>query len=648
MDAYEATKTVMSRIQTLDPDNASKIMGYILLQDQGEMEMIRLAFGPEALLASYMNQAKSVLRLPSNNSSLESLSNPIRPSNTTFPQTSPRILIPNNGFQFPNPCSPAGVFPRSSPRPISYAAVLNGSNSTLASNSSTSPSSHFYGNNDFGDELLSSGGGLVNPQVQDQLPFVDESLGEPIMSPSGGSDSLVFPYSEDLNSISSPLFQPFHRRSCSVNDAAFLSNLEDGGGGCGFVWRPCVYFARGFCKNGSTCKFLHSEMGDGDVESPSKNNSAFDELLRVQALQQQRLAFMASGGHHPFAYNKCMTLTNENRRNDFSPLGFYCGGSSSSRQIYLTFPSDSTFKEEDVSGYFNTFGPVQDVRIPYQQKRMFGFVTFVYPETVKLILAKGNPHFVCDSRVLVKPYKEKGKILDKKLQHEQIEGVDYSVCLSPSEIDSRGQLDIPFGSRMLFGAQELMLRRKLEQEAELIQHAIELQGRRLMNLRLMDLKNHHLSHPFLPRMPSGYPHCSPRQSQLPTNQNLSSFSDNINPDVSKAKDDQKLALEEIESSTNDKISIDHKQEHVNGDESGLPESLDDILPDLFSSPTKLSMEGKSILCNVSTQGGNNIHVDTFSNGVPLVPISSTLSMASFKSCHFQMPRFSSGQEAIEM
>lgn len=53
------------------------------------------------------------------------------------------------------------------------------------------------------------------------------------------------------------------------------------------------------------------------------------------------------------------------------------------------------------------------MRIPYQQKRMFGFVTFLYPETVKLILAKGNPHFVCDARVLVKPYKEKGKIPDK-------------------------------------------------------------------------------------------------------------------------------------------------------------------------------------------------------------------------------------------
>lgn len=32
-------------------------------------------------------------------------------------------------------------------------------------------------------------------------------------------------------------------------------------------------------------------------------------------------------------------------------MGFN-GGSSSSRQIYLTFPADSTFKEDDVSSYF--------------------------------------------------------------------------------------------------------------------------------------------------------------------------------------------------------------------------------------------------------------------------------------------------------
>lgn len=56
---------------------------------------------------------------------------------------------------------------------------------------------------------------------------------------------------------------------------------------------------------------------------------------------------------------------------------------------------------------------MQDVRIPYQQKRMFGFVTFVYAETVRIILAKKNPHFIQDCRVLVKPYKEKCELRER-------------------------------------------------------------------------------------------------------------------------------------------------------------------------------------------------------------------------------------------
>ncbi|GKE15057.1 zinc finger CCCH domain-containing protein 53-like protein [Tanacetum coccineum] len=103
------------------------------------------------------------------------------------------------------------------------------------------------------------------------------------------------------------------------------------------------------------------------------------------------------------------------------------------------------------------YGPVQYVWIPYQQKQMFGFVTFVYTETVKLILAKGNPHFVCDARVLVKPYKEKGKAN---------------------------------GAWMLYNNQDLLWRKKLEEQADL-QHAVELQNRRLMDLQLLDVKRNH-------------------------------------------------------------------------------------------------------------------------------------------------------------
>ncbi|GER41073.1 RNA-binding (RRM/RBD/RNP motifs) family protein [Striga asiatica] len=482
MDACEATRIVMSRVQSLDPENAAKIMGYILIQDDGDKEMIRLALGHEALLLSRVEQLRARLGLPP-----AKPSSPVAP-NGPFPT---RVAIPNG------------------PRPVSYAAALNGE---------------------------------VN---SNQLPFVEDSVVDPIMSPSGRSDSLIFPYGEDAPS---PQPQPFHRRSCSVNDAVFLSNLEEGGG---FGWRPCMYFARGFCKNGSSCKFLHGENNGGEVMeegSPSSAASGFDEFVRIKAMQQHRLAAMPSRGHHhSFPYSKSVNILNDNQSEQVCfhlailRIALFLAGvkrgagfSSCSRQIYLTFPADSTFKEEDVSSYFSMFGPVQDVRIPYQPKRMFGFVTFVYPETVKLILAKGNPHYVCDSRVLVKPYKEKGKIPEKKQfqqQYDHLERGEYSTSLSPSGIDSRELFDVP----------------------------IELDG-------------------------------GLGASKSPA------FAD----------DDEKLGAEETESSIITYILNSKKHQHVNDDDSYPPESLEHILPEnLLSSPTKSATEQQSAF---SIAASNNITV----------------------------------------
>ena len=39
-------------------------------------------------------------------------------------------------------------------------------------------------------------------------------------------------------------------------------------------------------------------------------------------------------------------------RSDYSAMGLGGSASSASRQLYLTFPADSTFKDEDVSTYF--------------------------------------------------------------------------------------------------------------------------------------------------------------------------------------------------------------------------------------------------------------------------------------------------------
>ncbi|XP_024995301.1 zinc finger CCCH domain-containing protein 22-like isoform X1 [Cynara cardunculus var. scolymus] len=695
MDTIEATKMVMSRIQNIDPENASKIMGYILIQDQGENEMIRLAFGPENLLASVIKQAKAFLDISSNTSSAPSSPSPFGH------QRSPRIIIPNNGFHHMNPPPPlsphspwssSGSFPdrRSSPRAASYASVVNGGGS----------SGSFY--NNFGDvtEDYSSNSGLQ--VVTDQLSFLDNSKNvdfmDPIMSPGGRSDSILFPYPNSSTDWAADAgncgdaHHHLHRRSCSVNDM-FLGGgggSDDVGSGLG-GWRPCMYFARGFCKNGTSCKFAHGNGGFGDemclgsssptavVGSPTGNIDKIEEFLRIKAIQQQqRIAAMAAGGAHPFPFSRCMNFLNESPRSpsaalmmgeDFHKFGRFRpdrhdlaamglgNSSSSSRQIYLTFPADSTFKEEDVSNYFSIFGPVQDVRIPYQQKRMFGFVTFVLPDTVKAILAKGNPHFVCDSRVLVKPYKEKGKIPDKKHQ-QQIERGDFSGCLSPSVLESAEPFDhIPFGARMF--NHEMMLRRKLEGRAEL-QQAIDLQDRKLMNMQLTDLNNHQLHHNLAPVS-------SPTLCHAQTNQSLLLSSDGNNENVVSGDvngsgtqgstmdpitnaSDLKMPLEVNDDDGNNSGNSSEKEENSNLSEIYNHESFEHILPDnLFASPTKTTATDHQSIFSMPEADGGVSAPSSSSDTTPVLPANSAaLNMASLKSCYFQMPRSFCGQEAIEM
>uniref|UniRef100_A0A0A9CEI0 RRM domain-containing protein n=1 Tax=Arundo donax TaxID=35708 RepID=A0A0A9CEI0_ARUDO len=196
--------------------------------------------------------------------------------------------------------------------------------------------------------------------------------------------------------------------------------------------RACT--TRGLCKNASSCRFLHQ---DEDTALATKGD------LNLQWM-------------------------------DSIPAAW---------QIYLTFSADSTVTEDDVSNYFCMYGPVQDVRIPYQQKRMFGFVTFVYAGTVKLILGKGNPQFVCQARVLVKPYKEKGNHFEFHRSRKPHPNHGGTLLM----LDSRDPFDLHqlrIGPRMMYGHianHEAFLRRKLQEQQ---QAAIE---RRFMGLQLLDL-----------------------------------------------------------------------------------------------------------------------------------------------------------------
>ncbi|KAL8239362.1 hypothetical protein R6Q59_015929 [Mikania micrantha] len=387
MDFSESTKVVYDRIQKLEPDKVSKIIGYLLLQDHGEREMIRLAFGPDSLIQSLINKAKSHLNLPSNSI----VSTPISPPGVKSVSSMPIKFTPFS------PTDPHGqsltVYPASFP-----------------------------------DDYL---------QNQHQFLSLDNQI-EPV----NGSSFNYYYYSE-------PVLSPgINTRSTSLPE---------------FPIKICHYFLKGCCRHGNNCRYSHGNPVP-DIFSPGSNedNNIFSHgsLKKLETelieLLKSRKGFPVSIASLPMLYYEKFGKTlqaegylTESQRHgksgysltkllarlnritlidrphgqhsviladdiakylDYSGERNEQGGIvAGSRQIYLTFPAESVFTVQDVSNYFKKFGPVHDVRIPCQQKRMFGFVTFVFGETVKVILNKGNPHFVCGARVLVKPYREKSR-----------------------------------------------------------------------------------------------------------------------------------------------------------------------------------------------------------------------------------------------
>ncbi|CAN0917239.1 Zinc finger CCCH domain-containing protein 46 [Linum grandiflorum] len=511
MDGYEATRTVFSRIQSLDAENVSKIMGLLLIQDQGEKEMIRLAFGSETLLHSVILQAKK---------ELQGLSSPA--SSASTPSSASPVVLSRQ---------------TSSLNPASLPFYSRGSSNML---------------DDF--------------QLQDQLSFLNETSS------------------------------------------------------AGIGWRPCHYFARGFCKNGSSCRFVHCRS---DAACLVGSPDGKIDMMMMMMMEQS----------HEILRSKRLAAASLMMGEDMAKFG-RCRLDPASRQIYLTFPADSTFREEDVSNYFSIYGPVEDVRIPYQQKRMFGFVTFAYPETVKLILAKGNPHFVCDARVLVKPYKEKGKVLDKKeYQHQQVDGGKLSPCGTPTGIDAREPFNHPLGIRMSCKTQDMLWRRKLEEEAD-FQQALELQSRRLMDLQLLDVNKHHnqsqqhhqralstgspipspQSHNlFIQSAASLSPLCSSMNFPPPTSPSQDNCSSSSLPAISIVPPERQW-LTSIDASgkeSNGHVRNGSGKENSHHESNDLlQESFEHILPDSpFASPTK----------------------DTAVDASPL-------DMESFRSFNCQMPR----------
>ncbi|XP_059662899.1 zinc finger CCCH domain-containing protein 18 isoform X2 [Cornus florida] len=502
MDFSESTKVLYSRIQKLEPENVSKIVGYLLLQDPGEREMIRLAFSPDNLIHSLINKAKTDLGLSSN----QAVSAPISP-----PQVKPALSA-----DLPLHFSP---FSPSSSRSFSSPATLGAANP-------------YWDPQVTVDQQSVHNFGFVQPPysesvaddycLQNQLQFL--SLEDQLDS----INSVGLDFSSNLYYPEPALGPRTSRRSPSLPE---------------FPIKVCHYFSKGFCKHGSNCRYFHghlmpegfsrivnlspSELANEDhVVSPG----SLEKLeLEITELLKSRRGFPVSIASLPMLYYEkygrtlqaegYLTESQRHGKAGYSltkllarlknsirlidrPHGQHSvilaedipkymeynaerndhgGIVAGSRQIYLTFPAESTFTEQDVSNYFNNFGPVQDVRIPCQQKRMFGFVTFLFAETVKQILAKGNPHFVCGARVLVKPYREKSRLFDRKyadkIQHPMYNGSHF--------LDAESELH----SMPVVSENSRIVRKQLMEEHE---QALELERRRFSELQLVPKSlNHH-------------------------------------------------------------------------------------------------------------------------------------------------------------
>lgn len=453
MEVTDYTKIVLDRIQKIEPENATKILGYLLLHHSNQ-EIMECAFGSDQQILLLINDAKAFLSSPPNQ--LNTPNQMISDQNPNYfnPKTLSRQFSSPSSFRVPAP----------------YLSPLSPTN-------------------------------FSPPRAELEEPFAINNLG---LNPS-----------RDLSFLDSQISRNCLRSPPSLSE---------------FPNKVCHYFNNGYCRHGSLCKFAHDEdttdglsqiyglvpndFLDDHIMSPRSLKLLeveISELLKARRglplsiaslpslyLETYGKTLQADGyltesqrhGKAGFSLTKLLArlgsiqlidrphgqhaimLAEDASKYEYRNEKFDSGiGLTSAHQIYLTFPAESSFTDDDVLNYFQQFGPVRDVRIPRQEKRMFGFVTFYYAETVRQILSKGHPHNICGSRVLVKPYKEKARMHDRRF----IERSELPMY-TPHFLDL-----VPEPNSMSIPEHQILLRKQLEEEYATL---LELERMRLNKMQL--------------------------------------------------------------------------------------------------------------------------------------------------------------------
>ncbi|XP_072992484.1 zinc finger CCCH domain-containing protein 18-like isoform X2 [Typha latifolia] len=464
MEVSECTKIVLSRLQKLEPEHATKIIGYLLLNYTRE-EIMEYAFATDTKIYSLIEETKSFL-----------------------------MSIPNHSPQYLS-SSPTLARPSSSPSSFRIPAPY------------------------------------WEPQLPSDQQLLLHSMDLPLPIHNQADLFSLEEQLQHLNQLEPDFSSDYFYQDAGLSGSLDArSGMRGPLGGVELPNKTCHYYYKGYCKHGTNCRYIHGqaipEGFSSHIYSPNSvdlggEDPAFlpgslekleieiRELLKfrgripvsIASLPMMYLdiygkALQAEGyltesqrhGKPGYSLTKLLARLKSIRLID-RPHGQHSvvlvedshkyleyrnercdqeGAIASSHQIYLTFPAESTFIEEDVLDYFRQYGPVRDVRIPRQEKRMFGFVSFLYAETVKMILAKGHPHYICGARVLVKPYKEKAKLTDRKNAEKTDLPSYYNPRLSQTDQDRNAM------SRLCYNSEYLKRQQIEEQELE-----IELEKRLL-------------------------------------------------------------------------------------------------------------------------------------------------------------------------
>jgi len=441
MDFPELAKLAFARVQQMEPQNVGKILGCILLREPDEDEMVQLAYGNDAAVHARISDAKATLA-----AIYARCSAPHHHHHQIGAVHRAAAAAAASAGYHPAAASAAGVRHHFSPAAAAFgiqywpepAPVPKAQPEFGLVDAAAAAEGHYS----LQQQQQQNHNGLDDHHHYDATGGYYYAAAEDAFHSNGGAGGGLPP-------------RAAARRANGVTTR-----------------RACHYFIKGVCKNGQNCPFSHHHAySDGFADDTSHHNGGggggtpgaleklemeITELLNSRHGQPLSIASLPtlygerygkglqaegylteSQRHGKAGYSLTKLLSRLNKiRVIERPHGQHSvvlaedaprytefrgergGGDmgsvpASSHQIYLTFPAESTFQEEDVATYFGQYGPVSDVRIPCQERRMFGFVSFQNPETVSTILMRRNPHFICGARVLVKPYREKSRCLER-------------------------------------------------------------------------------------------------------------------------------------------------------------------------------------------------------------------------------------------